>query len=106
MRGAPAVSDSCSDPWAAGQQGRTGPIQPYMVALVLVGLGRNDEAITLLEQAYDQRSTLLSYLDRDPRFDPLRTSPRFMELLRRMNFATQPGLPAGVTPASPTAQAR
>ena len=88
------------------KQGRTGPIQPYMVALVLVGLGRNDEAITLLEQAYDQRSTLLSYLDRDPRFDPLRTSPRFMDLLRRMNFATQPGLPAGVTPASPTAQAR
>ena len=48
-----------------------------MVALVLVGLGRNDEAITMLERAYGERSTLLSYLDRDPRFDPLRTSPRF-----------------------------
>ena len=31
-------------------------------------------------------ATMLSYLDRDPRLDPLRTSARFAELLRRMNF--------------------
>ena len=85
------------------KRGRSGPIQPYMVALVLVGLGRNDEAITLLDQAYDERSTLLSYLDRDPRFDPLRTSPRFMDLLRRMNFAPQPGPTAPRPVANPAA---
>jgi tetratricopeptide (TPR) repeat protein len=71
--------------------GRSGPIQPYMIALVLVGLGRNDEAITMLERAFDERSTLFSYLDRDPRFDGLRSSPRFTALLARMNFAPQPG---------------
>jgi hypothetical protein len=58
-----------------------------MEALVLVGLGRHDEAIAMLSRAYDARSTLLSYLDRDPRFDPLRTDSRFTDLLRRMNFA-------------------
>lgn len=63
-------------------------IQPYMLALVLVGLGRNDEAITMLERSYDDRSALLSYLDRDPRFDPLRSSPRFTQLLRRMNLVS------------------
>ena len=62
-----------------------------MIALVLAGLGRNDEAITMLEQAFVERSTLASYLDRDPRFDALRASPRFTALLRRMNFAPQPG---------------
>jgi TolB-like protein/tetratricopeptide (TPR) repeat protein len=71
--------------------GRDGPIQPYMIALVLVGLGRNDEAITMLERAYDERATLLSYLDRDPRFDALRAEARFAALLRRMNFAPQSG---------------
>jgi len=29
---------------------------------------------------------VLSYLDRDPRFEPLRSEPGFVELLRRMNF--------------------
>ena len=71
-------------------RGRGGPIQPYMVALVLVGLGRNDEAITMLERAYEARSAVLSYLDRDPRFDPLRVSPRFTDLLRRINFVHSP----------------
>jgi serine/threonine-protein kinase len=68
-------------------RGDTGPINPYMQGLVLVGLGRNDEALTMLERSYEGRSALLSYLDRDPRFDPLRASPRFTALLRRMNFA-------------------
>ena len=68
-----------------------GPIRSYMIALVLVGLRRDDEAMTMLERAYRDRSTLLSYLDRDPRFDPLRASPRFNDLLRRMHFAPQPG---------------
>lgn len=67
-------------------QGRSGPVQPYTVALVLAGLGRNDEAMTMLERAYDERSAVLSYVDRDPRFDSLRGSPRFTALLRRMNF--------------------
>lgn len=67
-------------------RGDAGPINPYMQALVLVGLGRNDEALTMLERSYEARSALLSYLDRDPRFDALRASPRFTALLRRMNF--------------------
>lgn len=68
-------------------RGRTGPVRPFMLALVLVGLGRNDEALTMLERSFEERSTMLSYLGRDPRFDPLRATPRFKELLRRLNLA-------------------
>ncbi len=64
-------------------------MNPYMQALVLVGLGRHDEALTTLERSYEGRSALLSYLDRDPRFEPLRNSPRFAALLQRMNFTSR-----------------
>ncbi|MGH7469492.1 MAG: hypothetical protein ACRENP_16190 [Longimicrobiales bacterium] len=33
---------------------------------MLNGLGGNDEALALLERAYHEGSTMLSYLDRDP----------------------------------------
>jgi serine/threonine protein kinase/tetratricopeptide (TPR) repeat protein len=66
---------------------RTRPFLAYQVALILVGLGRNDEAMDWLERAYEQRSTLLSYIDRDPRLDPLRSSPRFSALLSQMHLA-------------------
>ncbi len=54
------------------------------IALVYVGLGNKDEAMTWLEAAYKERfnpSILLR-----PCFDPLRTDPRFQDLLRRMDL--------------------
>ena len=58
----------------------------YQIALVYVGLGRKEQALDWLKKAYEKRSTLLTYLKMDPRFDPLRDHPHFQELLRRMNF--------------------
>lgn len=67
-------------------QARLRKISPYHIALVEMGLGRRSEALTELEQAFGERSTLLTYLKMDPRFDALRTEPRFLDLIRRMNF--------------------
>lgn len=61
-------------------------ISAYQIALVHVGLGEKDRAFEVLERAFQERSTLLTYLKMDPRLDPLRADPRFRELLRRMNF--------------------
>lgn len=72
------------------ERARSRPIWAYQVALVLVGLERNDEALDWLERTYQERSTLLSYIDRDPRLDPLRTSPRFTLLLERMRLTETP----------------
>jgi hypothetical protein len=58
-------------------------LSPYQLAVVYVGLGEKDRAFELLEKAKVERSTLLTYLKMDPRFDSLRSDPRFQDLLTR-----------------------
>ena len=62
-------------------------ISGYQIALVHIGLGETQEALGALRQAYRERSTLLTYIGMDPRFDPLRSDPAFQELLRRIGLA-------------------
>lgn len=61
-------------------------ISSYQLSVVELGLGHKEEAITNLESAFQERSTLLAYLKMDPRFDPLRSDPRFQSLLRRIGL--------------------
>ena len=61
-------------------------ISGYQMALVHLGLGDKNGAVDALEKAYRERSTLLTYLQMDPRFDALRADARFQGLLRRMRF--------------------
>ena len=56
------------------------------IALVRVGLGRKDQALENLSQAYQERSGWMTYLDVDPRLDPLRSDPRFIDLLHRVRL--------------------
>lgn len=55
-------------------------------AVVHLGLGENDQALTRLEMAADERFNRLAYLRREPIWDPLRQDPRFQVLLRRINL--------------------
>jgi len=58
---------------------------PYEVAGVYAQLGDRDRAIDWLDKAYRNRSCLY-WLRQDPRFDSIRSDPRFHELLAKMNF--------------------
>jgi TolB-like protein/Tfp pilus assembly protein PilF len=58
----------------------------YEVALVYAGLGEKDRACEWLERAYKAHEGDMSFLKVDPPLDPLRSDPRFQDLLRRMNF--------------------
>jgi len=58
---------------------------PYEVAGVYAQLGENDRAFDWLDKAYRNRSCLY-WLRVDPRFDSIRSDPRFQELLTKMNF--------------------
>ena len=61
-------------------------VPPYWMALVSAGLGENDAAFEWLERAYDDRDVWLVWLKREPRFDVLRSDPRFEHLLRRIGL--------------------
>jgi tetratricopeptide (TPR) repeat protein len=61
-------------------------VSAYDIALIYVGLGEKDQAFTTLEQAYEERCPTLEFLKVEPSLDPLRSDPRFADLLRRMNL--------------------
>lgn len=56
------------------------------VALVYAGLEDKDQAFIWLEKASEQRFTRLAYLKVDALWDPVRTDPRFGDLLRRVGI--------------------
>jgi len=58
----------------------------YAIATLYAATGEDDQAMDLLERAYAQRDSTLLQLKVDPRMDNLRSTPRFQDLLRRMNF--------------------
>jgi len=61
-------------------------VLPYGFALIHTGLGENDEALEWLEKAYQDRNGWMPFLQVEPRLDPLRSDPRFQDLLRRMKL--------------------
>lgn len=52
-----------------------------------VGTDRKNEAVALLQKAYSEHSTAIVPIKVDPMYDPLRSDPRFQELLRRVGLA-------------------
>jgi TolB-like protein/DNA-binding winged helix-turn-helix (wHTH) protein/tetratricopeptide (TPR) repeat protein len=54
------------------------------IALIYVGLGDRDQAMIALNKAYEARFKASILLR--PAFDPLRTDPRFQDLLRRIGL--------------------
>jgi len=61
-------------------------IDSFPLVVANIGLGNLDEAVTLLERAYAERSPALTALAVDPLYDPLRGDPRFERLLVRLGL--------------------
>jgi eukaryotic-like serine/threonine-protein kinase len=66
------------------EQSKRAYVPSYFSALVYAGLEDKDRAFEWLERAYQERSTVLAYLNLDPRLANLRADPRFSDLLRRV----------------------
>jgi tetratricopeptide (TPR) repeat protein len=70
------------------QLNRREPIDPAVLAWAYTAIGNKDQAFACLEKAYSQRSNLLVTLKVEPGYDPLRSDPRFQDLLRRVGLAS------------------
>jgi tetratricopeptide (TPR) repeat protein len=66
---------------------RHDPASSWMPLHAFLGTGRNDEAVALLEKEYAEHTNALVAIKVDPVFDPLRSSPRFHDLLTRARLA-------------------
>jgi TolB-like protein/DNA-binding winged helix-turn-helix (wHTH) protein/Tfp pilus assembly protein PilF len=66
------------------KESKEGYVSPKSFVMAYLQLGEKDRAFEWLEKAYGERGELLLYLKVDPRFDPLRSDPRFEDLLRRV----------------------
>jgi len=55
-------------------------------ACVYTGLGDNKMAMDWLDKAYTERNDRLVYLNVDPMADPLRSEPRFRDLMTRLHL--------------------
>ncbi len=53
----------------------------YHLAIAHVGLGNTTDALQALEQAYIDADPALAFVTVDPRFDPLRSAPRYSRLI-------------------------
>jgi serine/threonine-protein kinase len=68
------------------ERSMNGYVPQFNLALIHLGMGDRDRALDLLEQARAADSQWMMYLKIDRIFDPLRSKPRFMELMKKCHF--------------------
>jgi hypothetical protein len=69
----------------------TGEAKPSFLSFFLLAayhaeLGEKDKAFAALNKSYENREVLIAGLKVDPRLDPLRSDPRFAELMRKVGI--------------------
>ncbi|MFQ5927901.1 MAG: hypothetical protein ACE5MH_10770, partial [Terriglobia bacterium] len=61
-------------------------VSPFTMALAYMELGENEQAMAWLERSYEEREGGLPFLNASPGLDPLRSDPRFQDLVRRVGL--------------------
>ena len=59
----------------------------WVLAKAYIDLGEKDKAFGELNKAYENRLSSLCWLKVEPQLDPLRSDPRYQELLKRVGFS-------------------
>lgn len=68
------------------QLSKTRYVSPAYVAAIYAGLGDKNRAMEWLEKAYELRATSLVLLKVNPRYDSLRSDPRFTALIKKIHL--------------------
>jgi DNA-binding winged helix-turn-helix (wHTH) protein/TolB-like protein/Tfp pilus assembly protein PilF len=61
-------------------------VPPYNLAVAYNGLGEKRKALDYLEKGFTEKDLRMVFLKVEPFWDNLRAEPRFIDLMRRMNF--------------------
>jgi TolB-like protein/Tfp pilus assembly protein PilF len=69
------------------QRSKAGYIPAGAFVNAYLGLGDNQQAFYWLDRACNEQSNILQFLKSHPYFDPIRSDPRFADLLRRVGLA-------------------
>ena len=69
------------------EDARTEPPAPFDMAEIYAQIGDRDKAFEWLEKAFESRNYLIMYLRVAPNLDPLRSDPRFTEILVRTGLS-------------------
>jgi len=69
--------------------GKTRYIRPYYVAGIYATLGDKDQAFAALERSLAERDCYLGRIAVDPMMDPLRSDPRYKDILKKLNLPTK-----------------
>jgi len=57
-----------------------------LIVYIFIALGERDQAFAWMEKGYQSRASNLPWMIMEPKFDPLRSDPRFTEFVRRMGL--------------------
>jgi len=68
------------------QESHTTYMPAYFIAAIYGELAEKDRAFVWLQRAYDERDPQITYLLLDPFMDPLRSDPRFNDLVRKVGL--------------------
>jgi len=68
------------------QLSERGYVPATSIAVIYAGLGEKDQAFVWLEKGYEERAFQMQWLRVEPRWDKLRSDPRFADLLRRVGL--------------------
>jgi TolB-like protein/Tfp pilus assembly protein PilF len=68
------------------ERSKRGYLSPRFIAEAYIDLGERDQAFEWLDKAVQSRDSVSIWLKVHPEFDPLRSDPRFEELMRRVGL--------------------
>jgi tetratricopeptide (TPR) repeat protein len=68
------------------QISRSRPDRTVTLLIAYSGTGQNERVIGLLQKAYSEHSNAVVQIKVDPMYDPIRSDPRFRDLLRRVGL--------------------
>jgi TolB-like protein/Flp pilus assembly protein TadD len=61
-------------------------IDETLIVYIFIALGEKDQAFAWMEKGYQSRASNLPWMIMEPKFDSVRSDPRFDELVRRMGL--------------------